>query len=163
MTNPPATADYDAFTVTRTIRVRAPRTTVWAALTDPAHIAQWFGQRADFPGGVHKGAEGTFGWDALGDAHIPVRIDRFEPEDAFDFTWGKPGEELRIDNSTTAHFALSDDTDSDEHATVVTVTETGFENLGDAAISRAEMDDNRGGWTSELDEFVAYTEALVTA
>ena len=39
--------------------------------------------------------------------------------------------------------------------TTLTVVESGFDALGDPI---ARMEDNRGGWTSELDELVAYLE-----
>ena len=39
--------------------------------------------------------------------------------------------------------------------TQLTVVESGFQNLEDPF---SRMEDNRGGWTSELDELVAYLE-----
>ncbi|ACQ82110.1 Activator of Hsp90 ATPase 1 family protein [Beutenbergia cavernae DSM 12333] len=154
MSNPPATIDDVAFTVSRTVRIDAPLSTVWTALTAPEHLAGWFGDRAEFPDGVHVGAEGTFGWPDHGD--FPVRVVEFAPEERFAFTWGTPGEPIRADNSTTAHFTLDPDGDT----TVVTVLETGFEDLGDDARRRAAMEDNRSGWTEELDQLVAYVATL---
>lgn len=144
-----ATKDEGTMRVTRTIEVRAPIDVVWETLTEPASIAAWFGQRADFPDGVHAGALGSFGWDAHGD--FPSRIERFEPPSAFAFTWGAPGEPIREDNSTTATFTLEREGD----VTRLTVVETGFERLGDEARARSALEDNRQGWTEELDDFVA--------
>ena len=144
-----ATTDEGAMRVTRSIEVRAPIDVVWETLTDPASIAEWFGQRAEFPDGVHAGATGTFGWSGEGD--FPARIERFEPPSAFAFTWGARGEPIRDDNRTTATFALARDGD----VTRLTVVETGFDRLGDEAAARAAMEDNREGWTEELDELVA--------
>lgn len=156
MTDSPATVDEAAHTVTRTIRIDAPLAIVWDALTDPAQIGQWFGQRATFPDGVHAGAEGVFSWDQYGD--FPVRIERHEPRSVFAFTWGTGAEPLREDNSTTARFDLREE----GGATVLTVVETGFENLaGDAASRRAAMADNASGWTEELDELVGYVTVLL--
>lgn len=151
----PAHLDEERLEVTRTVRIAAPRAVVWAALTEPTQIAQWFGQRASFPDGVRVGSLGSFGWTDHGD--YPVRIDRYDPMTHFDFTWGTPGEEVREDNSTTAHFEVSEDGGQ----TTVTVTETGFATLGDQARVRAAMEDNRQGWTAELDELVEYVEGLV--
>ena len=39
-----STIDETAATVTRTVRVAAPRDLVFEVLTQPAQIAQWFGQ-----------------------------------------------------------------------------------------------------------------------
>ena len=150
-----AKIDIETSTVTRTIRIEAPRRLVWATLTSPEQIAQWFGQRAEFPTGVHLGAQGSFGWTAYGD--FPARIDAYEPHDRFAFTWGTPGEPIREDNATTAAFTLSEDGD----ATVLTVLETGFDALtADAVKRRAVMEDNAQGWNSELDQLAAYVTSL---
>lgn len=150
-----AEIDLESSTVTRTIRIDAPRALVWATLTSPEQIAQWFGQRADFPSGVHLGAEGVFGWTDHGD--FPARIDVHDPHERFAFTWGTPGEPIREDNSTTATFTLS----VDGEGTVLTVVETGFEGLApDVAKRRAAMEDNAQGWTEELDQLSAYVTSL---
>lgn len=143
-----ASIDEQAMRVTRTIEVRAPIFAVWEALTEPARMAEWFGETADFPDGVHAGATGTFGWSDAG--LYPVRIDRHERPSAFAFTWGVPGEPIRPDNSTTASFELVRDGD----VTRLTVVEVGFERIEDAAARRAALEDNRRGWTSELDELL---------
>lgn len=157
MNNEGAVADFDTFRLTRSVRIHAPQETVWRALTEPAHLGRWFGQSAEFPDGVHPGALGTFGWTDEG--VFPVRIEQYEPVTAFAFTWGRSEEEIRQDNSTTATFTLVMDP-THPGATVVTVTETGFDTLGDIAARRAAMEENTQGWTEELDEFVAYAEAL---
>lgn len=152
MTTAPAIIDDLQFTVTRTVLIRASRQRVWDCLTSPDHLARWFGQSADFPNGITEGATGTLGWTAHGD--FPARIERFDPQAAFAFTWGTPGEEIRADNATTANFTLADEGD----AIALTVTETGFDSLGEQTHRRAAMEDNAQGWTEELDEFVAYVE-----
>ncbi|SFS16584.1 Uncharacterized conserved protein YndB, AHSA1/START domain [Agrococcus baldri] len=144
-----ATTDEAAMRVTRTIEVRAPIDVVWETLTDPRELAEWFGQRAEFPGGMREGAEGSFGWEAHGD--FPAVVERWEPPHAFAFRWGAPGQPIREDNSTLAAFSLQRDGD----LTRLTVVETGFEHLGDEAAGRAALEDNRQGWTEELDDFVA--------
>lgn len=147
--------DLDTATVSRTLRIDAPPSLVWAVLTSPDQIAQWFGQSATFPDGVHAGATGTFGWTDAGDH--PVRVDVHEPPHRFAFTWGTPGEELRPDNATTATFTLTPDGDG----TQLTVVETGFDTLrGDVAAHRAAMADHAEGWERELDELVAHVTTL---
>lgn len=150
-----AQIDIETSTVSRTLRIEAPRALVWAALTAPEQIAQWFGQRADFPDGVHQGAEGTFGWTDHGD--FPARIEAYEPHTRFAFAWGTPGEPIRDDNSTTATFTLT----AEGEGTVLTVVETGFDTLTpDDVKRRAAMADNAHGWTAELDELSAYVTSL---
>lgn len=148
--------DEVAATVTRTVRIDAPPDLVFEVLTRPDQIAQWFGQSADFPDGVHVGARGSFGWVDHGD--FPARVEAYEPPSRFAFTWGTPGEPIREDNSTTATFTLAPEGD----ATLLTVVESGFDTLGDAAGRRAAMEDNAQGWTEELDHLVAHVDGLAT-
>lgn len=146
-----AQIDEATFEVRRSLRIEAPPERVWEALTTPAHIARWFGSRADFPDGVHEGALGTFGWPDSGD--FPVRIESYDPPSTFAFTWGVPGEPLRSGNSTTATFTLT----GDDAGTLLRVVESGFAELDGGLVSqRAAMADNAEGWTSELDELSAY-------
>lgn len=153
-----STIDHDEATVTRTVTIAAPRDLVWALLTAPDQLSQWFGQRADFPDGVAPGALGSFGWTGEGD--FPARIEINDPQTRFAFTWGSPGEPLREDNATTATFTLADAADG---GTELTVVETGFDRLsGDAAAHRRAMEDNAQGWNAEIDELVARAETLPT-
>ena len=151
-----STIDEMAATVTRTVRVAAPRDLVFAVLTEPSQIAQWFGQTANFPDGMHAGSEGCFGWFDHSD--FPARVETYEPPSRFAFTWGRPGEAIRADNSTLASFTLEDDGDH----TLLTVVESGFDQLGDLAHCRAAMTENAQGWTDELDELVRHADRLTT-
>jgi len=147
----PARIDADAWSVTRTVRIDADRSRVWASITRPELIAQWFGQSATLDR-LAVGGTGTFRWDGYND-DFPVLIVEFDPETVFAYRWGRRDEPLRDDNSTVARFTLSDDGD----ATLLTVVETGFDNLaGDAAHRGSRLEENRGGWDSELDELVAF-------
>jgi uncharacterized protein YndB with AHSA1/START domain len=148
----PAVADDETWSVTRTIRIDAPRSTVWAALTTPDLISRWFDVDARFDR-VEIGAAGVFATDSYGD--IPVRIDELQPETAFGYRWGTPGEPLRDDNSTLARFTLADEGD----ATLVSVVETGFSWLtGTDEHRRSILDEHRRGWDAELDNLVAFLD-----
>ncbi|MFF2620787.1 SRPBCC domain-containing protein [Oerskovia jenensis] len=149
-TDQQASIDTEAFQVTRTLLVHAAPSTVWAALTRDDLIAQWFGQEASLPD-LRVGGEGTFGFDGYG--QFAVRIEEHDEPRAFAFTWtNQAGAELRPDNSTLVRFTLT----PEGEGTVLTVVESGFERLGDGA--GGAMADNRSGWTSELDELVAFVE-----
>lgn len=140
--------------VTRTIRIDAPPLIVWDALTQPAQIGQWFGQRCQFPDGVHIGSVGSFYWE--GEGTFPVRIDEYEPTARFVFTWGgSPDSDLTVGNSTRAVFDLEPEPGGG--GTVLTVVETGFLELRDPA---GALQDNAQGWTAELDELTEYVAEI---
>ncbi|WP_421743330.1 SRPBCC family protein [Cellulomonas sp.] len=147
--NPQAVIDTESYQVTRTVHIHATPDRVWAALTRDDLVAQWFGSTARLPD-LRVGGIGTFGFEGYGE--FPVRIEEYDEPVAFAFTWGSPGEPLREDNSTLVRFTLVPDGD----ATLLTVVESGFDLLGRDPL--VAMENNRGGWTAELDELVALLE-----
>ena len=147
-TNEPSV--IDGYTVSRTIHINATIEKVWAAITEPKHLAQWFPQSATLePAAV--GARGAFTFEGYGT--FPVVIEAVDAPRSISYRWGNdnaapiPLEET----STVFTFTLSPVDDG----TTLTVVETGFENLTDPAGS---LEGNRGGWDFELDELVAYLE-----
>ena len=147
--NPPATIDADAFSVSRTISISAPLEKVWAAITEPEHIAKWAGQQATIDA-LEVGGKGA--WTFEGYGSVPLVIEEWDPPRAVAYRWGAMDAPV-VDPvvSTVFRFTL-EPTDA---GTQLTVVESGFQNLADPP---ASMKDNREGWTSELDELVAYLE-----
>lgn len=145
-----AVVDTDALTVSRTIRLAAPRARVWAALTEADLLRRWFGDEASLPE-LRAGGAGSLTWHDHGT--FDLRVEACDPQDRFAFTWAaRPGAPLAADSSTTVDFTLADDGDG----TLLTVVETGFDALAGDAL--AALEDHRGGWTSELDELTALVE-----
>jgi uncharacterized protein YndB with AHSA1/START domain len=157
--NPPATIDDAAFAVRRTVTIAAPPEKVWAAITDPVHLVRWFGQRAELPE-LAVGARGMLGFDGYGD--FPLRIEELDPPHTIAYRWSNDNATPPLDpeapddevftRSTVFRFTL----EPVPEGTTLTVVESGFDSLTDPA---SAMANNRGGWTDELDELVAYVEA----
>ncbi len=152
--NDPSIVDADAFAVRRTVTIAASPQKVWAAVTQPELITQWFGQTAELDR-IEVGAEGRFGFEGYGT--FPVRIEEVDAPHAIAYRWGNenatPTETLDVDHSTVFRFTL-EPLDGGA-ATRLTVVESGFDALRDPA---SAMESNRGGWDSELDELVAFVE-----
>ena len=149
--NKPASVDHDRYTVSRTISIQAPLEIVWAAITEAKHLAAWFPQRVDLPV-AEPGARGVFTFEGYGD--FPVEVEEIEPMRMIAYRWGNElGAPVTVDSgaSTVFRFTIM----PIEGGTQLTVVETGFEGVADVD---ACMEDNRSGWTSELDELVAYLE-----
>jgi uncharacterized protein YndB with AHSA1/START domain len=151
--NASAVIDEGTFTVRRTIQIRASLDKVWAAVTEPALVSQWFG-RAEFAGSG-PGSLGTLSWDDHGT--IPVRIEAIDAPHSISYRWsnddalGAIPESLDEATSTVFTFTL----EATDDGTTLTVVETGFENT---SAPLANLNDHRGGWNSELDELVALLE-----
>ena len=149
-----AVVDEEHFSVSRTVHVRTPRDRVWDAITTADGIARWFGETASLDE-AKVGTTGSLGWEDFGDYAFVVTavVDGF----LFEFRWAKdPGVDVREDNATSVRFVLADAVDG----TVVTVVESGFDELaGDDASRRELLHGNREGWNLELDELVRTLES----
>ncbi len=140
--------------ITRTIDIHAPAKKVWAAITDPALIAQWFGDTAEFV--AEPGARGEFGWADHGGA-FRILVEHVEEPTTLVYRWAR---EFDVDpepgNSTLVRFDLEEI----PQGTRLTVFETGFEALPDP---QGAHDGNTTGWRAELGELVAFVEAKEAA
>lgn len=148
----PASIDLDARTVSRTVRVAAPPGAVWRALTEPAHVAGWFGDacETDDGGPFRLGGRGRLHFEGYGWSKFEVT--RLEEGRVVALRWGQVLD--APDDGTEALFTLTPDDDG----TRLDLVESGFTGADDEAV-KAALDGNRGGWDAELDELVAYVES----
>jgi uncharacterized protein YndB with AHSA1/START domain len=153
MTINPSVVDEGQFTVRRSIRIAAPVEKVWSAVTEPAHISQWFGTAVLDGAGV--GARGSLTFPDYGS--VPLRIEAIDAPRMVAYRWGNDdalGElaaEVDPEHSTVFTFTLT----AVEGGTELTVVETGFETTSDPT---ANLESHREGWDSELDKLVALLE-----
>ncbi len=141
-------------TVEREIVVAAPIARVWSVLTEPQHIGQWFGSRAELE--PRAGGDGVLEFEGYG--AFKISVVRFDPTSHFSYRWAnKAGEEAIPGLSTLVEFTLEPAGDG----TKLRVVESEFETL---ALTPAERDEkitgNMQGWASELDELRVYAEQL---
>ena len=151
--NPAAVVDEDALIVRRTIRIAASIDKVWSAVTDPAHISQWFGVTA--LDGAGAGATGTITFHDYGD--VPLRVEAIDEPHSVTYRWGNDdaGELLdHIDEERTTVFTFT--LEEIETGTQLTVVETGFENTSNPL---SNVRDHGKGWTDELNKLVALLES----
>jgi uncharacterized protein YndB with AHSA1/START domain len=138
--------------IEREVLIEASRERVWAVLTQPEHVAGWFGDTAEID--LRPAGKAAFGWREQGTHH--AIIDRVEPPGFLSYRWARDtGVEPADGNSTVAEFSLTEVF----AGTLLRVVETGFASLH---VSAAEQDkavqDNIEGWQSELAELKEYAE-----
>lgn len=151
--DPPARVDQEAFSVSRTITIAAPRERVWEAITEPEHIAKWSAFTPSMDR-VAVGGEGA--WVLPNYGSTPITIEEIDPVSSVTYRWGPSGSD-HVDpaKSTVFRFTLS----AVPGGTQLTVVETGFERFADAA---AQMESHREGWDSQLDALAAHSDTAVT-
>ncbi|MFE2119828.1 SRPBCC domain-containing protein [Rhodococcus aetherivorans] len=137
--------------ITRTIDIAAPATKVWSALTEPALIAQWFGDRIEFD--ASPGGTGTFGWTGHDAGPFRVLVEHVDEPKTLIYRWAR---DANVDpvpgNSTVVRFDLAEI----DGGTRLTMVETGFEELVDP---QSAHDGNVDGWRAELGDLVEFLES----
>jgi uncharacterized protein YndB with AHSA1/START domain len=135
--------------VTRTVHINAHRSAVWAAITVPALISEWFGDTAQLD--LTVGGTGAMGWNEWGTFRLVV--EEIDEPNSFAFRWARDKDADPVtSNSTLVRFTLADK----DGGTQLIVLESGWEEYeGDVA---AGMKENTEGWALELDELVAFLE-----
>jgi uncharacterized protein YndB with AHSA1/START domain len=135
--------------VTRTVHINAHRSVVWAAITEPELISEWFGDTAELD--LQVSGTGAMGWNEWGTFRLVV--EEIDEPNAFAFRWARDKDaDPSKGNSTLVRFTLAEK----DGGTQLTVLETGWEEYeGDIA---AGMKENTEGWVEELDELVAFLE-----
>ena len=115
--------------IEKTITLRAPRSRVWRALTDPDQFGQWFRAKLEGPfveGATTRGRITYPGYEYL---TLDMQVERIEPERLFSFRWHpyavKPGVNYSSEPTTLVEFRL-DDVGSD---TTLTIVESGFDRI----------------------------------
>ncbi len=133
--------------IVKTTVLRAPRSRVWRALTDPAEFGRWFG--ADLkdpfrPGARVRGPVTSRGYEHL---TMDITIEQMEPERLFSWRWQPGGDPDKHPDEplTLVVFELEDAPEG----TRLTITETGFDALAPSRRTQAYRE-NDAGWTGQL-------------
>jgi uncharacterized protein YndB with AHSA1/START domain len=141
--------------IEKSLVLRAPRSRVWKALTDPAQFGQWF--RATVTGGFEPGAQVRAVSTYPGHEGTPIdfTVERVEPESLFALRWRAaapgPGDDPFGEPQTHVLFTLEEV----EGGTRLTVVESGLGKLPPAL--RAQVfRDNSEGWTLQLDNIARH-------
>jgi uncharacterized protein YndB with AHSA1/START domain len=146
----PASAPSSTSTdrIVKTTLLKAPRSKVWRALTDPAAFSSWFGceLREPFvPGARVRGPVTHPGYEHL---MMDITIGDVQPERLFSWRW-HPGGDSHIDPSepmTTVVFELEEVPEG----TRLTVTESGFDRIPPSRRGKAYRENNEG-WDGQIE------------
>ena len=146
----PASAPSSTSTdrIVKTTVLKAPRSKVWRALTDPAAFSSWFGceLREPFvPGARVRGPVTHPGYEHL---MMDITIGEVQPDRLFSWRW-HPGGDSHIDPSepmTTVVFELEEVPEG----TRLTVTESGFDRVPPSRRGKAYRENNEG-WDGQIE------------
>lgn len=145
--------------IEREIRIDATPATVYDVITQPEHIAQWWGFDASFEAVPGDGRMARRRPDGGGDLVVPVYLVQADPPRRFVFRWAHPqGEPATPRNSFLVTFDLS----PIDGGTLLRLTEVGFREVGwETAQLEAYHHDHTTGWDQFLPHLAAYAADLV--
>ena len=136
--------------IEREMMLNVPVERVWAALTDPAEIVKWFGDKAEVD--LRPGGDVLF---RFGSERCPAIVEAVEPMRRFAYWWqpgSGAGDPVPADNRTLVDFTMEPVGDG----TRLRLVESGFAGVKDPA---RQFRDNDQGWDEELAKLVAYLAA----
>jgi uncharacterized protein YndB with AHSA1/START domain len=143
--------------IEKEIRLSAPRSRVWRALTDSTEFAKWFGVEKLEPFVVGKAASGEIRFKGQA-ISFEVIVEAIEPEHHFAFWWRPYAIDPTYDYSgeprTLVAFTLSDEGEE----TLLKVVESGFDGIP-AARRTIAFDMDSAGWASQMKRIQNYLTA----
>jgi uncharacterized protein YndB with AHSA1/START domain len=144
--------------IEKRIELKAPVSRVWRALTDHREFGEWFRVKLDGPFVAGQISRGQITYPGYEHVKWHAVVQKMEPERLFSFTWHHshdPHVDISKEPTTLVEFRL----EKIPSGTLLTVTESGFENLpSDRRLEAFRM--NEGGWTEQMkniEKYVAQT------
>jgi uncharacterized protein YndB with AHSA1/START domain len=153
-------ADTDR--IERSVVIKAPRERVWRALSNAEEFGTWFG--ANLKGQTFapgKRVRGQISANACGheDVWFDVVIERIEPQDLLSYRWHPYAVDPKVnydqEEPTLVTFILKD---APGNGTLLTVQETGFDNVPPQRRLEAFRMNNRG-WEHQLGNVARHASA----
>jgi uncharacterized protein YndB with AHSA1/START domain len=144
--------------IEKSVVLRAPRSRVWRALTDPQEFGAWFGvklESAFTPGARVRGSITSAGYEHL---TMEITIEQVDPERLFSYRWHPyaidPGVDYSGEPTTLVEFRLEEVAGG----TRLTVTESGFDRVPLARRADAfRMND--AGWAEQVKNIEKHVSA----
>ena len=135
--------------IEKQIRLRAPKSRVWRALTDAEELGAWFRVKLEgpfVPGGRTKGKITYPGYEHI---TMEVWVEQMEAETLFSYRWHPYAVDPKADYSSEPTTLVEFQLKSEDGGTLLTVVESGFDQLPASRRDEAfRMND--GGWKQQL-------------
>jgi uncharacterized protein YndB with AHSA1/START domain len=135
--------------------VRASRSRVWRALTDPKEFGAWFGVEIAGPFAPGSRVEMKTTSKEFSGIRFFIVIERMEPETTFAWRWHPGMPQPEIDYSKEPTTLVTFHLEETEGGTNLTVVETGFDQIS-LARRASVYSDNEKGWDDQLASISRY-------
>lgn len=147
-------------TIAREIHIEATPDVVYEVITQPEHIAQWWGFDATFP--AQPGGNGQMTRqrrDVGGTLVVPIHVVEADRPRRFVFRWIHPADEPATPQNS---FLVTFDLVPADTGTLLRMTEGGFREIGwEAAQLEAHYLSHSAGWDEHLASLASYAASVV--
>lgn len=141
--------------IEKRIELKAPVARVWKALTDYTEFGEWFRVKLDGPFVPGEVSTGHITYPGYEHVKWEATIQKMEPERLFSYTWHPYAIEADVDYSKETPTLVEFRLEPAGEGTLLTVTESGFENI---PVHRREeaMRMDEGGWEEQMKNIERY-------
>lgn len=143
----------DLHRIDRTIEIHAPPDRVWRALTTPQELSVWF--QVTIEGSIEPGNEV---WMQHQNQRFRVQFVEMTPAHRFVWHWHPGAVDPAVDYSLEPRTIVTFTLEPSAHGTLLTVSETGFDEISLARRAKVYAD-NSQGWAEVLTWLQKYAEA----
>lgn len=145
--------------IEKRIELNAPVSRVWRALTDYRQFGEWFRVKLDGPFVVGQISTGHITYPGYEHVKWEVLVQKMEPERLFSFTWphakSLSASDYSPDYSDAPRTLVEFRLEAVKNGTVLTLTETGFDQLP-ADFRLEAFRRNDGGWAEQMKNIENY-------
>jgi uncharacterized protein YndB with AHSA1/START domain len=145
--------------IEKRVEMKAPVSRVWRALTDYREFGAWFLVKLEGPFAVGQTARGQCAYPGYEHVKWEAHVEKMEPERLFAFTWPLvefiDKERYTGDYTTAPRTLVEFRLEKSATGTLLTLTESGFENVPAAWREKALLG-NDGGWTEQMKNIENY-------
>jgi len=135
--------------IEKQIKLQAPRSRVWRAITDSKEFGDWF--QCVFTDPFRPGAriKGRVTYPGYENMPMDIVIEKMEPERLFSFRWHPGAKEPNVDFSKEPTTLVEFTLEEVDGGTLLKLVESGFDGIP-IARRAAALKGNEGGWKQQM-------------
>jgi len=135
--------------IRKQIELHAPVSRVWRALTDYREFGEWFRVRIEGPFVAGQVSRGHMTYAGYEHVRWEAVVKTIEPERLFSYTWHPYAIDPKVDYSREPQTLVEFRLEKKGAGTLLTITESGFEQLKDDKRRLEAFRMNDSGWTEQ--------------
>ena len=136
--------------IEKRIELEAPLSRVWRALTDHREFGDWFGVKLEGPFLPGQRSLGRITYPGYEHLQFEVEVEKMESERLFSFRWHPYAVEPQVDYSKEPRTLVEFKLERAGRGTLLTVVESGFDQLPPGRRRMEAFRMNESGWTEQM-------------